>query len=578
MRARWPLALVALIAVVVSGACSAAPAPGGRGDGLAPSPVKALDINPVPREKVKDGGTLRWGIIDFPVQWNRNHIDGDTYSVDVVMDALLPRAFRSDERGRVSLDTDYVTNARVTATSPRQVITYTLNPKARWSNGKPITWADFAAQWKAMSDRSGAYRVDSHIAYENIQNVTRGASDHEVLVTLAQPYNEWQSLFSPLYPSSTNSSPEAFNSDWINKIPVTAGPFRVEKLDPKNATVTLARDDRWWGNRAKLDKIIFRRVRPDGLVRAFTKGDIDVFDVGPSPDNYAQVREAWDAVIRQAAGPEYRQFTFNAESENLRDVKVRQAIAMGIDRRALMELDLKGLGWPVVTLDNHFLMNSQAGYRSNAGELGVYNPRRAGELLDQAGWTMPDKTEGKAAKKEGQFRMKDGRPLTLRFVVPAGVKVTHAQAQVTRLMLQRIGVNVVVQTVPFNDFFGKYLIPGDFDITAFSYPGTPFPMSNSFDIFADGEHVKGGGRKWYSNLGRSGSRQIDQAMYRAGSALDDAAKVAELLNEADKLVWQAVNVLPLYQVPQNVAVRSPLANIGANGLYDLRYEDIGYVS
>ncbi|GIH70138.1 ABC transporter family substrate-binding protein [Sphaerimonospora thailandensis] len=572
MRARWPLALVALIALMASGACSGTPVKDGRDGALPPSPVKALDINPLPRVKVKDGGTLRWGIIDFPVQWNQNHIDGDTHSVDVVMDALLPRVFRSDERGRVSLDTDYVTNARVTANSPRQVITYTLNPKARWSNGKPITWADFAAQWKAMGGRDRAYRVDSHIAYENIQSVTRGASDREVVVTLTQPYNEWQSLFSPLYPASTNSSPEAFGADWINKIPVTAGSFRVERLDPKGGTLTLARDPGWWGDRAKLDKIVFRRVRPDGLVRAFTKGDVDVFDVGPSPDNYAQVRDAWDAVVRQAAGPEYRQFTFNAESGSLADVRVRQAIATGLDRRALMELDLKGLGWPTVTLDNHFLMNSQRGYRGNAGELGVYNPKRAGELLDQAGWKLTGK-DG----KPGKVRMKDGKPLTLRFVVPAGVKATDSEAQVTRLMLQRIGVNVVVQAVPFNAFFGKYLIPGNFDITAFSYPGTPFPMSNSFDIFADGENVKGDDVKWYSNLGRSGSRQIDQAMYRAGSSLDDT-QVTDLLNEADKLVWQQVNVLPLYQVPQNVAVRSSLANIGANGLYDLKYENIGYAS
>lgn len=237
-----------------------------------------------------------------------------------------------------------------------------------------------------------------------------------------------------------------------------------------------------------------------------------------------------------------------------------------------MELDLKGLGWPTVTLDNHFLMNSQRGYRANAGELGVYNPRRAGELLDQAGWKIPVK-DG----KPGKIRMKDGKPLTLRFVVPAGVKATDSEAQVARLMLQRIGVNVVVQAVPFNDFFGKYLIPGNFDITAFSYPGTPFPMSNSFDVFADGENIKGDDVKWYSNLGRSGSRQIDQAMYRAGSSLDDE-QVTDLLNEADKLVWQKVNVLPLYQVPQNVVVRSGLANIGANGLYDLRYENIGYAS
>ncbi|XVQ83752.1 ABC transporter family substrate-binding protein [Microbispora siamensis] len=567
MRARWPVALAALAALWAAGACGVQRGPGESDSGLAPSPVKAYDINPLTRDKVKDGGTLRWGLTDFPTQWNRNHVDGDSTAVKAVTDALMPHTFRSDERGRLTLDTDYVTNARITASSPRQVITYSINPKAKWSDGRPITWTDFAAQWKAMSGRDRDYRVDSAIAYENIQSVARGASDREVVVTLAQPFNEWQSLFTPLYPSTTNATPAAFDADWINRIPVTAGPFRVERLDVKGRTVTLTRNPAWWGNRAKLDSIVFRTVRPDQMVHAFTKGDVDVFEVGPSSDDYARVREAWDAVVRQAAGTQYRQFTFNGESPALADARVREAVAAALDRRGLMQVDLKGLGWPTVTLDNHFLMNSQYGYHANAGEIGGYDPKRAGRLLDQAGWKLSGKT-----------RVKNGKPLTLRFVVPDGIVMSGVEADVARQMLQRVGIRVDVRKVAFDDFFGKHLIPGDFDITAFAYPSTPFPVSSAFDIYADGES---GGRgddvEWYSNLGRSGSKQIDEAMYRAGSTLD-SDKVPGLLNEADRLVWKKVNVLPLYQCPQGVAVRSALANIGANGFFDLRYEDIGYAS
>lgn len=272
-------------------------------------------------------------------------------------------------------------------------------------------------------------------------------------------------------------------------------------------------------------------------------------------------------MIRQAAGTQYRQFTFNGESPVLSDARVREAVAAAIDRRGLMQVDLKGLGWPIVTLDNHFLMNSQYGYQANAGQIGAYDPKRAGQLLDQAGWKLSGKT-----------RVKNGKPLTLRFVVPDGIVMSGVEAGVARQMLDRVGIRVDVRKVSFNDFFGKHLIPGDFDITAFAYPSSPFPVSSAFDIYADGER---GGRgddvEWYSNLGRSGSRQIDEAMYRAGSTLDPG-KVPGLLNEADRLVWKKVNVLPLYQSPQGVAVRSALANVGANGFFDLRYEDIGYAS
>ncbi|MBP2706606.1 ABC transporter family substrate-binding protein [Microbispora sp. RL4-1S] len=566
MRARWPIALAALIAVWAAGGCGLSSAPGGRDDAAAASPVRPYDINPVPRDKVRDGGTLHWGLGDFPTQWNQNHIDGDVADVKTVMDALMPHPFRSDERGRVSIDTDYVTNARVTATSPHQVITYSINPRARWSDGKPITWMDFAAQWKALSGHDRAYRVDATIAYENIMSVGRGATDHEAVVTLAQPYNEWQGLFSPLYPASTNGTPDAFNANWVNKIPVTAGPFRLEKLDGKTKSVTVTRNDSWWGNRPKLDRIVFRAVPPDGMVRAFTKGEVDVFDVGPSADDYNRVRDAWDAVVRQAAGTEYRQITLNGESGALADPRVRQAVAMALDRQALIRLDLKGLGWPVVPLDNHFLMNSQHGYRSNAGALGTYNPARAGQLLDQAGW-----------KTAGKTREKGGKPLALRFVIPSGMAASDTEAGVARLMLQKIGIRVDVKAVPFDDFFSKYLLAGDFDMTAFAYPSGPYPVSNAFDVYVNGENTKGDDMRWYSNLGRLGSKQIDQAMYRAGSSLD-LAQVSDLVNAADRLLWEKTGVLPLYQCPQTVAVRSTLANVGANGFYDLKYEDIGFAA
>src|SRR5690606_26650073 len=141
------LAVAALIALSQAG-CGAP----GAGVGAGPRPgrgddtVKAADLNLRPRDQVKEGGTLRWGIGEFPAQWNRNHIDGNLASAAVISDALLPSAFLSDGKARLSADRDYVLDARITRRNPRQVVTYTLNPKARWSDGRPITWADYRAQ------------------------------------------------------------------------------------------------------------------------------------------------------------------------------------------------------------------------------------------------------------------------------------------------------------------------------------------------------------------------------------------------------------------------------------------------
>ncbi|MGW0805185.1 ABC transporter family substrate-binding protein [Nonomuraea sp. NPDC002799] len=522
--------------------------------------LKAFDINPQPREKVKDGGTLRWGINEFPAQWNRSHVDGNLAMAAVVSNALLPSPFHSNEKAEISVDRDYVLDARVTQQQPKQTVTYTLNPKAKWSDGKPITWADYQAQWQALNGRDPAFHIVSSTGYQDIAKVARGKDDYEVEVTFTRPFGDWQSLFGPLLPAATNRTAEAFNNAWLNKIPASAGPFKFGGFDQTAKTITLVRDDSWWGARAKLDKIIYRSSEQDSLIGAFSNGELDIIDVGPSAPDYARAKATAGAQVRQAAGPDFRHFTFNGSSELLSDQNVRQAIQLGINRQAIAQSDLQGLDWPIALLNNHFFMNTQEGYQDNAGSLGVYNPGKARQLLDAAGW-----------KLNGSVRQKDGKTLDLRFVVPSGVQLSKAEGELAQSMLTQIGVKLSIKAVPSDDFFTKYVIPGNFDITPFAYIGTPFPVSSSYGIYANAAD----GKTWNANFGRTGSPAIDEAMSRAAQSLDPA-QARTLTNAADKLIWQIVNVLPLYQRPQNVATRQTLANVGARGFYDLRYEDIGF--
>lgn len=559
MKRAW--LLVAAAALVLTGCGRPQPPQGGESGPGAPPSLKAFDINPQPRDKVKDGGTLRWGINEFPTQWNRNHIDGNLAVAAQVSNALLPSPFRSNEKAEIAPDPDYLVDAKITDQDPKQVITYTLNPKAKWSDGKPITWEDYQAQWKALNGRNPDFRIVSSTGYQDIESVARGKDDYEVKVTFARPFGDWKSLFGPLMPASTNATPDSFNNSWLNKIPVTAGPFKFRAFDQTAKTITIVRDGNWWGDKAKLDQIIYRASEQDSLINAFSNGELDITDIGPSAPDYARAKATPGAVVRQAAGPDFRHFTFNGQSDLLKDVKVRQAVQFGINRQAIAQSDLQGLGWPITLLNNHFFMNTQEGYQDNAGPLGAYNPNQAEQLLDSAGW-----------KLSGNVRQKDGKNLELRFVIPSGIQVSKSEGELAQNMLAQIGVKLDIQAVPGDDFFTKYVIPGNFDLTAFSYIGTPFPISSSYGIYANSPN----GKTWNANFGRTGSQEIDDAMNKAGQALDPAT-AHEYINTADKLIWQEVNVLPLYQRPQNEAVKSSLANIGARGFYDLRYQDIGFV-
>ncbi|MEU7002954.1 ABC transporter family substrate-binding protein [Nonomuraea sp. NPDC046570] len=529
-----------------------------------PQTMKAFDVNPRPRAAVKDGGTLRWGLNEFPTQWNMNHVDGNSAMVKKVIDAVMPMPFKSNEKAEIFVNPDYLVDGKVTGTDPKQVVTLHLNPSAKWSNGTPITWADYEAQWKAMNGANADFRTASTTGYQDIERVAKGKDAYEVVITFKNDFGDWQALFSPLYPKATNGTPEAFNTTWLNKIPVTAGPFTFKDFDQTAKTITLVRDDRWWGDRAKLDRIIFRSMESDSLVGAFTNGELDTFDVGPSAPDYARAKGAQGAIVRQAAGPDFRHITVNGSSPALSDTSVRQALAMGINRDAITQSDLQGLDWPVTPLNNHFFMNTQEGYQDNAGPLGVYDLEKAKLALDTAGW-----------KLNGQTRMKNGKPLALRFVMPSGRQLTKSEGELLQNMLGQLGIKVTLQAVPSDDFFTKYIIPGNYDFTAFSYVGTPFPVSSGYGIYADAATDSKGQKQWNANFGRIGSPEIDEAMQKATAELDPVSARAAT-NAADKLIWQAVNVIPLYQHPQNVAVKNTLANIGARGFYDLRYQDIGF--
>jgi glutathione transport system substrate-binding protein len=556
---RHGAALAALIvAGLLTGGCGAGP--GGEGGAL-----KRVDINATPRDQIKQGGTVRIAVDQFSTQWNSNHLNGPEASTSAVMGGLMPSPFRSDERATLSPDPNYVLSANVTSTSPRQVVTYRLNPKASWSDGKPITWRDYEAQWKALRSPSGPYQIASSTGYERIASVREGRDPYEVVVTFAKRYTEWQGLFGFLYPAATNSDPDTFNSGWLNKIPVTAGPFKLGKIDKTAKTVTIVRDPNWWGPPAKLDSIVFRALDVEASISAFVSGEVDVVDVGPNQSNYKRVRGVGGAAVRRAAGPDFRHFTFNGTSPILSDRNVRQAVAMAIDREAIARSDLVGLDWPVRTMNNHFFVNTQTGYVDKAGEVGRFDPAKSRRLLDQAGWRL-----------SGEFRTKGGKTLELRFVIPSGVPTSRQEAGLAQAMLRKVGVKLDIRTVPENDFFDRYIQPGNFDITPFSWLGTPLPISSASSIYEKPVKDAKGELAIQQNFARIGSDEIDRLMSSAQEQLD-LAKARDLMNQADKLVWDEVHSLVLYQRPQITAVKANLANMGSFGFQSTIYHDVGFV-
>ncbi|MFI7633186.1 ABC transporter family substrate-binding protein [Nonomuraea sp. NPDC049400] len=520
----------------------------------------AISINPVEYDKVKDGGTLTLAIGQWPSQWNGNHVDGNQADTADMLDPIMPQLMVSDEKANLVPNPDFVTDVKNEMSSGKQVVTFTLNDKAQWSDGTPITWKDLEAAWKINNGKDKKYKPASSDGYDKIESVAKGDSDKVAVVTFSKPYGEWLDLFSRsphLYPAEHMVDPEKYEKDYLQKIPVTAGPFKVESINEGTKTLTLVRDDKWWGKKAKLDKVIFRTIEsPTAEVNAFANGEIDAANIpSGNPADLKRAKAVPNADIRKSLSPNWRHITVNNQSAFLKDKSVRQAIAYGINREAITQADLKDMDWPIQTLGNHVFMNNHKAYVDNSGDIGKYNPEKAKQLLDAAGW-----------KQEGEVRKKDGKELNLSFVIPTDTPTAKTEGELTQAMLKEVGVKVTIRPVPLEKFFTDYIIKGDFDLVPFTWIGEPLPVGSLAQIYKTGSE---------SNFPKSNDPALDQAIDAAVSEADQA-KSFEKANAADKLIWDLVHTIPLYQRPEIWATKKTLANFGARGYKFYDWASVGF--
>jgi peptide/nickel transport system substrate-binding protein len=442
---RRSLALLMAGALLPLAACtSGEDGPSSEGGGSGAS----RDVPHLDREQVASGGTLRWAVDTLPPTLNAFQPSADA-STERVAGATLPSLFTLDPAARPQLNTDFLQAADVTEKEPRQTVVYKLNPEARWSSGRRIGVADFKAQWKALGGSRNSFGAARNAGYDRIKQVTRGKGAHEVKVVFRKPYADWKSLFTPLYPKSVMGSAKGFKRGARSSLPVSAGPFKVERISRNDTSVTLVRNGKWWGDTAKLKRIVLRVVPRDERKSALARGKLDLAEIdvstlrrivsahkgqaggedaksesqrdgergdgkhAASSGKEARKRAAQDRnlrhiAVRHAFEPAYTQLALNGAEGPLADERVRRAVARAIDREALAKKALHGTGLPVKALGSHLRMIDQDGYADNSDALGDQDVESAQSLLAEAGWEDGSAGSGPTADADAK-KADDGK-------------------------------------------------------------------------------------------------------------------------------------------------------------------------
>jgi peptide/nickel transport system substrate-binding protein len=499
-----------------------------------------------PAAAIKDGGTLSYAADQEPTGFNNNTSKDNGTSVLNVVINMFPPVFRLHPDYSVKLNTELMDSAAQTATDPQTVV-YKIKQEAVWSDGTPVSADDFVYLWKNLNGSIEGNDVASTTGYDQIKRVTGSDNGKTVTVVFAEPFSDWKSLFYGLLPAHYMAKvPGGWNTGLDKnpeRIPVN-GPFKVSAWE-QGQSLTLVRNDRYFGPKAHLDSIVFRFL-PESTTQpaALQNNEVDLIYPQPQLDLVQQVNALPDVTSELNIGLSFEHLDFNFKNRHLADLKVRQAIATGLNIPEIVNRTVKQFTDKAQPLGNRIWLPGQQHYQDHFGQYGKGDVAAATRLLEEAGYTRG--ADGVYAK--------DGAKLSLRISTTAGNQLRETQEQLVQAQLREIGVEIKIANADSTKFFGEWLPDGNFDIANFGWVGNPFAISSNQDIYRTG-----GG----SNYGAYASKRVDQLFAQAVREVDEA-KAAELGNQIDQQLTADMATIPLYAKPTYLAVRNTFTGVGDN--------------
>ena len=215
--------------------------------------------------------------------------------------------------------------------------------------------------------------------------------------------------------------------------------------------------------------------------------------------------------------------------------------------------------------------------RANAPQDGKQYAKEAVEQGGAPGAYAPKGTAAPAGAPAGPLA-KDGKALTLRFVLPSGPGSDSLRTVADRIsqMLGKIGIRTETTKVADDSYFKDHIASGQYDMALYSWPASAFPATDARPIYAKPVPAADGSLTVEQNYTRVGTDHIDQLFDQAIGELDEG-EARSLVKQADARIWAAAGSIPLYQRPELVAARRNLANAGAFGFQEPEYEDMGFL-
>ncbi len=391
-------------------------------------------------------------------------------------------------------------------------IRYHLRRGVKWQDGAPFDADDVIYTWRQMLNPQNL--VVSRVGYDIVSRIDKRDS-YTIDVHLKRRFAPFVATFftmsnhvNCILPRHLLERYPNINRVPYNSLPIGTGPFRMVKYE-RGSGFTFVANDSYWRGPPKLRRIIYRVIESDNTILTLLQTHaIDFYyraaeSQAPSLMNVPATRVVISPFTR------FADLGFNAATPALSDVRVRRALAYGLDRDALVKKVTHGVAARGDSDQPPFFW----AYNSNIVRY-PYDPKRAAMLLEAAGWRADP----------GGVRMKNGRPLRLNLVSFTGSATANDTEVFVQEAWRRLGVDVSIKNFSSGQLYatlgsGGIEQSGKFDVALENWANGIDP-DDSILVRCDMAPPAG----W--NIYHFCNRQLDQAETVAMESYDRATRKA----------------------------------------------------
>jgi peptide/nickel transport system substrate-binding protein len=499
------------------------------------------------QQAIKPGGDIVLGAEQEPdcMDWIGS-CAGAAWGVYTVQTNTMPRSYDWNDSGyKPSV---LLTGEAELKTSPKMVVTYHINPAAKWNDGQPITSTDYKYTWDQVAHGKDIYDTTG---YANIASVD-DTNPATAVVTFTTPYTDWKALFGGglygIFPSHLLAGKDR---DALMKSGYTfsGGPWKLDHWT-KGSEVKLVPNTAYWGKKPNLSSVTFKFITD-------TAAENQDFKSGQILASYPQAQPGGEALkgtpgtfFDAITGLSYEALWFNVQKAPLDSQAVRQALAYATDRNAIVKQLFSPIQ-PDIKPINSF-------YTPAYGK--AYSEPYAKYHLDLSQVTKLMTGDGWAKGSDGIWA-KAGKKAALELKTTTGNKRRALTAQILQNEWQQAGFQLTVTPEKAGVLFGQDGPSGNFQVALFAQtPADNDPgecslwCSKNIPSAANGNS----GTNWY----RISDPTLDKNFIDADSNLDPKAQIASAQQGQSSLA-DLVPGLPLDPFPDIMVINSD--KIGVEG-------------